>query len=586
MPDSQEPKQVTNNNLPNSQFGRGLINAESVKAERIGGDIYNIHLGQQTVAPANHNTQQQKILILAAIPHGLRLDREIREIEEAIRRATRRDLFEIRIRTAVRPQDIRRALAEERPCIVHLCGHGLEDGSLLLEDDGGNNKPVSADGLASLFKLHADYVNCVLLNACYSAKPAHAISQHINYAIGMNQPIGDKAAIAFAQGFYDGLGYENSETQNVFQRAFEEGLVAIQMEDISQGQIPVLKSKVSYIENSVSATDTDIYFERPPREQKCYDAIVQPGALIRIKAPQKMGKTLLLEKILEYARQKGYEIVKLDLKLADSSTLTDLKTFLNWLCINVCDSLNLEDKIEEYWQDNLGINTSCTRYFQRYLLSNINTNLVFAIDNFERLFKYENIFSEFCLLLRSWYETAKQGDRMGKIWKKLRLVVVNSTETYPTLDTNRSPFNVGLAIELPEFNQQQIEEIVNLYEVNSLLSKNGLSQLMHLLGGHPYLVQLALANLKEQEITLEELLTLAPTEQGIFSYHLRQQLEALEDNSELIESYKRVITADQAVQLSPEITFKLHSLGLVKIVRNDCITSCDLYRQYFLVRLG
>lgn len=40
MPDSQDPKQV-NNDLPNSQFAGGLINAESVNAGRIGGDIYN-----------------------------------------------------------------------------------------------------------------------------------------------------------------------------------------------------------------------------------------------------------------------------------------------------------------------------------------------------------------------------------------------------------------------------------------------------------------------------------------------------------------------------------------------------------------
>jgi Effector-associated domain 1/CHAT domain len=188
--------------------------------------------------------QPQKILILTAIPHGLRLDKEIREIEEAIRRATNRDLFEIRIRTAVRPQDIRRAIAEEQPQIVHFCGHGLEDGSLLLEDDGGNNKPVPPEVLAALFKLHADYVNCVLLNACYSEKIAIAISQYINYAIGMNQPIEDKAAIAFAQGFYDGLGYTNLGNQDMFQRAFDEGMVAIEMENLSQGSIPVLKKKL------------------------------------------------------------------------------------------------------------------------------------------------------------------------------------------------------------------------------------------------------------------------------------------------------------------------------------------------------
>lgn len=131
--------------------------------------------------PQKDINQLQKILILAAIPHGLRLDKEIREIEEAITRAINRDLFKIRIRTAVRPQDIRRAIAEEQPQIVHFCGHGLEDGSLLLEDDGGNNKPVAPEGLALLFKLHADYVNCVLLNACHSEKTAIAISQYINY---------------------------------------------------------------------------------------------------------------------------------------------------------------------------------------------------------------------------------------------------------------------------------------------------------------------------------------------------------------------------------------------------------------------
>lgn len=185
--------------------------------------------------------QQQKIIIFTAIPHGLRLDKELREIEEAIRRATNRDLFEIRIRTAVRPQDIRRAIAEEQPQIVHFCGHGLEDGSLLLEDDGGNKKPVPPEGLASLFKLHADYVKCVLINACHSEKTAIAISQFINYAIGMNKPIEDKIAIEFAKGFYDGLGYKNLGNEDLFQRAFDEGMVAIQMENLSQGSIPVLK---------------------------------------------------------------------------------------------------------------------------------------------------------------------------------------------------------------------------------------------------------------------------------------------------------------------------------------------------------
>jgi CHAT domain len=191
----------------------------------------------------NNNTRVKTILILTAIPHGLRLDQEIRSIEEAIRRAVKRDSYKIVLKTAIRPQDIRRAIAEEQPQIVHFCGHGLSDGSLLLENDAGENQPVSSESLASLFELHSDYVECVLLNACHSAKLANAIRDYINYTIGMNQPIGDKAAILFATGFYDGLGYKISGNQNIFPRAFEEGKIAIKLEQLTEETTPVFYTK-------------------------------------------------------------------------------------------------------------------------------------------------------------------------------------------------------------------------------------------------------------------------------------------------------------------------------------------------------
>lgn len=333
-------------------------------------------------------------------------------------------------------------------------------------------------------------------------------------------------------------------------------------------------------------TDKNIYIERHPIEDKCLKAILQPGALIRIKAPHKMGKTLLLEKILDYTREQGYQTAKLDLKLADKSILTDLKTFLQWLCSYISGILDKEPNLDEYWQNASGFNISCTTYFQRHLLAKTDNPLVLAIDNFERLFTYENIFSDFCLLLRSWYEIAKQTDRMGKIWKKLRLVVVNSTEVYPTLDINRSPFNVGLAIDLPEFNQNQVEEIASKYQLDAQLGEQDIIKIMTLIGGHPYLVQEVISNLQSQEMSLESILNLASTSQGIFSSHLGEILEILQADSLLEVAYKQVITASEPVQLNPKITFKLHSLGLVKILGNDCIPSCDLYRQYFSVFLN
>ncbi len=333
-------------------------------------------------------------------------------------------------------------------------------------------------------------------------------------------------------------------------------------------------------------SDQCFYVERSPVERSCCETILQPGELLRIKAPQKMGKTLLLERLLSYGREHKYHTVKLDLKSADRRILSDYQTFLQWFCADVADGLELDAKIDEYWSSIHGLNRSCTRYFQKYLLSNIENPLILAFDNFERLFTKPAIFGDFCRLLRHWYEMAKQGDRLGKIWQQLRLVVVHSTEVYPSLDTNHSPFNVGRAIDLPEFTPEQVEKIAQHYKLKETqLGKQGLYSLMTLLGGHPYLIEKALVALKNEQASLEEILTLAATEQGIFSDHLRQQLWQLQHNKKLAEAYRQVVIAKQSVSLDAEIEFKLHSLGLVKLQGNDCVPSYDLYRRYFSARL-
>jgi serine/threonine protein kinase len=330
---------------------------------------------------------------------------------------------------------------------------------------------------------------------------------------------------------------------------------------------------------------TNIYIKRPHVETQCCEEILHPGALIRIKAPQKMGKTLLLEKILDSTRHHNYKIAKIDLKQAENSIIRDYKTFLQWLCVNITDSLEISVKIDDYWRDIYGLNRSCSRYLEYYLLPAIENPLVLALDNLERLFEYPDTFSQFCLLLRNWHESAKQNDRIGQTWKKLRLVMVHSTEVFINLDTNHSPFNVGTPIELSEFTPSQVETFASEYQLNGKVSTVGLEKLMELVGGHPYLIQQAFTNLKNREINMAQILNLAPTEQGIYRDYLRQLLWNVQQNPLLKEGYKKVVTSNEPVRLNSEIGFKLQSLGLVKIMVNNYIPSCNLYRQYFTEHL-
>lgn len=181
----------------------------------------------------------RKILILAANPHNtsqLRLDEEVREIQEGLQRSRIRDQFEIVSRWAVRTDDLRRALLDHEPQIVHFSGHGAGAEGLALENSAGEAQLVSSAALARLFKLFQQNVECVLLNACYSEVQAEAIHQHIGYVIGMSEAIGDRAAIEFASGFYDGLG-----ANRTYEDAFEFGLSAIDLEGIPETSIPKLK---------------------------------------------------------------------------------------------------------------------------------------------------------------------------------------------------------------------------------------------------------------------------------------------------------------------------------------------------------
>ncbi|MGP1385365.1 MAG: pentapeptide repeat-containing protein [Thainema sp.] len=204
------------------------------------------------------------ILVLAANPKGtrpLRLGEEVKKIQTGLERSKYRESFHLEQRWAVTVTDVRRALLDCHPQIVHFCGHGvgvdaadnaltstrkftivqdsaIEPEGLMFEDETGQSKLVSATAIAALFALFSDQIECVVLNACYSDIQADAIVQHIPYVVGMNQSIGNQAAIEFAVGFYDALLAGQS-----IKFAYDMGCSAIQMAGIPENLTPVLHRK-------------------------------------------------------------------------------------------------------------------------------------------------------------------------------------------------------------------------------------------------------------------------------------------------------------------------------------------------------
>jgi hypothetical protein len=202
-----------------------------------------------------------RILVVAANPLGsspLKLDHEVKTIQEALRRSRKRDNFVVEYRLAATPSELRRALLDVEPHVLHFSGHGAgEQGLLFVSDEsagaiyrseGGEVRSRSTNSdeikfvptqpLANLLQLCDEHLECVVLNACYSDVQGDAISANIPFTIGMRDQVADNVAIKFSQGFYDairaGKGYES---------AFKWGKVAIEFDlaDDEAAKILVLR---------------------------------------------------------------------------------------------------------------------------------------------------------------------------------------------------------------------------------------------------------------------------------------------------------------------------------------------------------
>jgi transcriptional regulator with XRE-family HTH domain len=348
---------------------------------------------------------------------------------------------------------------------------------------------------------------------------------------------------------------------------------------------PLPSNYLEYPEGLVALTSS-FYVERPPMEKYCFEEIRKPGSLICIKAPQKMGKSSLLARIIQQAKNQGDATVVINFELGEKQFFSNLSTFLRWVCDRIILELSKENqalgtellnKLDAHWQfaQSFGGKVAVKDYFERYLLPQLNQPLTLALEEVEILFEYPGIYKDFFGLLRIMHQEGSQQE----IWQKLRLVIVHSTEAYIPMNINQSPFNVGLPVELPEFTPEQVLDLAKRHQLQ--WSDTEIQQLQAMIGGHPFLVRLALYKIAHQEVNLTHLLETAPTATGIYSNHLRHLGLILTQQSELGTAMKEVVNATSPGKFSDPVRYKLKALGLVNLFNDEVTPRNELYRQYF-----
>jgi AAA-like domain len=353
--------------------------------------------------------------------------------------------------------------------------------------------------------------------------------------------------------------------------------------DIANRQNQAIKNlelEVEYPDRQVPL-GSNFYIERDV-EKDCYDEILQPGALIRIKASRHTGKTSLIARILNHANHNNCKTLRIDLEAINQECLSNLDKFLLWFCAKVSKELKIDPQLDNWNEDKnfCGSNDCCTSYFEDHLLKHFDVPIILALDGLHKLFQYPEIYKDFFEILRYWHEEAKNSD----IWKKLHIIVAYSTtEAFLKLKDNQSPFNVGYPVNLPDFNTIQIKRLIEIHNLN--FTVNQIEQMEKMLGGHPYLTRLALYHIKNKDIDIESFLKNAATEGGIYSNHLRGHLQFLQEDVDLSSAFVKVITFSKDIQFDSMQVYKLQKMGLVLVNGDQVSPRCYLYCNYFRNRL-
>lgn len=200
-----------------------------------------------------------KILFLAANPVDvftqLRIDEEFRDISQKLRQGTHGDQLELVSEWAVRVSDLQAVLLRHLPDIVHFSGHYSPNSGILLEDETGKRKVVNKEALADLFGKLKDTIRVVVLNACYASEQAQSLATAIDFTIGMNSEIEDRAAIVFAAYFYQSLAFGRSVKD-----AFDMAVIQLKFEGFAVAHVPEL-----LVRDGVDAANAQLVPEVQPR---------------------------------------------------------------------------------------------------------------------------------------------------------------------------------------------------------------------------------------------------------------------------------------------------------------------------------
>jgi hypothetical protein len=323
--------------------------------------------------------------------------------------------------------------------------------------------------------------------------------------------------------------------------------------------------------------ESRFYIERPTDEQ-FQAAIKRQDSLVLVKGARQTGKSSLLARALQRARESGATVVFTDFQSLNAGALASADKLLYSLAEKIAGQMDL-DFPPPTWKQTFSPNTNFETYLRREVLPHTKA-LVWGIDEVDRISGH-SYSGEIFGLFRSWHNLRSL--EPGGPWRCLTLALAYATAAHLFIkDLNQSPFNVGTRLILQDFTLDQIIELNDRY--GSPLQDGQVSSYFKLLEGHPFLVHFGLYKMVSENLDFEAFEAQADRDDGPFGDHLRNMLSSLERDPELCEALRAFLRGEPGLTTSD--FYRLRSAGvLTGDSPQEAKPRCKLYLIYLKKRL-
>jgi len=565
-----------------------------------------------------------RVLVMASSPIGydpLNVKKEWSNLQKAFNRLPN-NLVETELLEKASLSSLRERLSQgDQFHVFHYIGHGGYDlrtntSVLVMEDENHHANFVDGQRLGYVLHNH-NSLRMAVLNSCEGAVASlhdvftgvaqNLIRQELPSVIAMQFEITDTAAVTLAKAFYEALARGNP-----VDTAIAEARLAIFAEDnnvewgtpvlylrsddgqlfnidtallprvepepptpVPTSSIPIDSGKLPRLPPTGTLSSSSPFYIERAKEREALEIVRDVGITLTIQSSGQTGASSLLRRLMEEAKQAGKQVAHLNFQQAfENRDLVSSEDFHRRFCVVLANRLKKEDRLTEHWEQfkSLSIADRCTGYLQSLLRSMGQRSLLLAMDEVDRLIDAD-FRSSFFGMLRSWH--SERAD--DELFERLDLVIVTSLEPNQLIDDpNQSPFNIGEVIKLNDFTPHEAALLNSAY--GSPLTANQIKQLMSIIGGHPNLWQLALHQIRKSNIGFDQLVKEAKKDSGPFGRHLSSWHDFLQQNEDLREGLKAILSGRR---YEWKAFLKLRKLGLVQREEKVVLVRCNLYDQYF-----